>query len=358
MGKENTCLGMTNLRSALETPESFFQPLPTVILTARDVEALTVSMSVNFGTEADTRLVGTNLGAKLELSGRTTTIPVINMGPVSLMYVDPRRQEFMALGENLGRLAEGLLPDIVGTLTSKKSGGVCETAIRQIEAETGKRPGRVVFVNSRDREEIRAIAGDQPVVVYQPITIKPGENKYLTVKAEDVIKLRGDGRLVIIDDVNSRGDSRMAARICRAMVRGNKVPQAILHDLAQGIVLSEAAMQAIEAGIDPSGKEEAELQNMTRLARRKELLSTLGTDKDIVENLAGNKQAYTAAVMTQVGAQELGNEDLQKLALRVAEIEKGIPEVWEICLAQEYGKEPGLPAGVKVLFEIPVIVNS
>ena len=91
-------------------------------------------------------------------------------------------------------------------------------------------------------------------------------------------------------------------------------------------------------------------------------MEKFGTNADIIGELAGNKQAYVAAVIAQAGIIELGNDDLEKLALTVAEIEMAIPEVREVCLAQEYqlidGLVPDLPKSEKALFRIPVIVNS
>ena len=362
MGKENTTVGMVALKTALENSQSFFIPQEVMTLSASDVGLLSQSMEVNFGTTMNPVFVKTSLGASLVTAGVEIVIPVVNVGPVSLMYVDPRREEFIAMGADLGRLAAGLLPDAVGRFTSKKSMFVCEAATKQAEVELGKKLGRVTFINDKDLQIIKAAAAGRPIVVYMPITAQPGEVKYLTTSAEDAAELAGDGRLVQIDDVNSSGASKMAARIYRAIIRGNSIPTQILADLAEGKVLSETAMQAIEAGIDPTGKEEAELTKMTLLARRIKLLEKFGTNADIIGELAGNKQAYVAAVIAQAGIIELGNDDLEKLALTVAEIEMAIPEVREVCLAQEYqlidGLVPDLPKSEKALFRIPVIVNS
>jgi hypothetical protein len=364
-----TVTGIQLLREAFEAPESFFKQREIPVLTAKDVQGLRQSMPVNFGTDTEPQIVETNFGASLKLDQRNKIVlPVVFIGTAGLMYVDSRREELKALGIDLGRLAIGLMPEVVGIFTSKKSTDVCNLAIRQLEAESGQTLPKVVFINSKNRGEIEAQAEGGPVVAYKPITAKPGEVKHLTTNAGGREALEDNDRLEIIDDVDSRGASRMAARIYRAIVRGMQVPQEILDNLEKGIVLSETAMQAIEAGIDPVGQKEEELQKKIIIKRRanllKQLLDRSGDElpDSVINELVKLRQSICGAVVQQATMLKVNNEDLGQLALTAAEIEMSIPEVREVCLAQEYvllgnGEAPDLPKGMKVLFRIPVIDN-
>lgn len=359
---KETATGMKSLLGAFEAPESFFQQQKIAVLTAKDVQDLSQPMPVNFGTDTAPEIVETYFGAVFRLGhGKEIILPVVKLEPVSLMYVDPRREEFLDLATDLGRLATGLMPEVVGRFTSKKSTRVCDLATQQLELEKGKVYPKVVFINSKNRDETEAQAEGGPIVAYKPITAKPGEVKHLTTNTEGREALKNNDRLVIIDDVDSSGASRMAARIYRARVKGRQVPQEILDNLEKGVVLSETAMQAIEAGIDPVGQKEEELQETIIIKRRANLLKQL--DDGAISELVRWRQSWCGAVVQQATMFRMNDEDLGQLALTVAEIEMSMPEVRAVCLAQEYvplgnGEAPEIPKGMKVLFRIPVIFNS